>query len=177
MNYQTISDMVAAADKVREKLKATVENLTTEEADALPEGEKWSIANIVEHISMVDGGGGKICARLLSKAGDAPSDGRARISPEFLEKAMASAGAKLEAPEMVHPKAGKSIAESLAAMEENDKIFAELIPILESKDDSAAKFPHPYFGDLTATEWYAIKIAHVARHTRQIGNLLEKIRS
>jgi uncharacterized damage-inducible protein DinB len=177
MNYQNISDMYAAAEKMRQKLKAFVEDLDAETANAMPDGEKWTIAQIVEHISMVDEGGGKICRRLLSKAAadGKPSDGTVRISAGFVEKAMASAQAKLEAPDMVQPRTGRSIAGSLALMDENDKKFEELKTLFETLDDSGAKFPHPYFGEMTATEWFAVKIAHEARHTRQIGALIEKI--
>jgi uncharacterized damage-inducible protein DinB len=179
MNYQTISDMYAAEEKVRCKLKAIVEGLSDEEIHAMPDGEKWSVAQVVEHISMVDEGAGKICSRLLGKcqAGGAPSDGTARISPAFIEKAMASAQAKLEAPDMVQPNAGRSIADSFAAFDQNLAKFGELKPLFESIDDTGHKFPHPYFGDMTATEWFAVKIAHEARHTRQILALLERIQN
>lgn len=179
MNYQTISDMVAAAEKVRGKLKSTVEGLTPEEASALPEGEKWSVAQIVEHVSMVDEGAGKLCTRLLSKSqGDGkPSDGTARISHTFMERAMASAQAKLEAPDIVQPNAGRTIAESLTLLDGNAGKFNELLPLFESIDDTGHKFPHPYFGEMTATEWFAVKIAHEARHTRQIQALVERIQN
>jgi len=170
--------MYAAEEKVRGKLKAIVEGLTDEELHALPEGEKWTVAQIVEHISMVDEGAGKLCSRLLRKAQAAggASDGTARISPAFIEKAMASAQSKLEAPETVQPRTGRSIADSFAAFDHNLGKFGELMPLFESIDDTNHKFPHPYFGDMTATEWFAVKIAHEARHLRQIKTLLEKIR-
>lgn len=178
MNYQNISDMVATAEKVRAKLKNTVEALTPDEANALPEGEKWSVAQIVEHVSMVDEGAGKLCTRLLSKsqADGKPSDGTARLSHTFISRAIASSDQKLEAPEVVHPKTGRALAESLDILDRNVGKFNELLPLFESVDDTGHKFPHPYFGDMTATEWFAVKIAHEARHTRQIGALVEKIR-
>lgn len=177
MNYQTISDMYVTEEKVRAKLIAAVGSLPDEIASALPEGEKWSVTQVVEHVAMVDEGGGKICSRLLGKAagGGNPSDGRARISPAFVEKATASAGAKLEAPDTVQPRAGRSIAESLAVMAANKEKFAQLKSTFETVDDSGPKFPHPYFGEMTATEWFAVKIAHEARHTRQIMGILDKI--
>ena len=177
MNYQNISDMYAAEEKVRQNLKALVEGLPDDVTGALPEGEKWSLAQIVEHISLVDEGSGKICSRLLSKsqADGKPSDGTARISTGFIEKATASADAKLEAPDIVQPRTGRSISESLAAMDGNREIFGGLQPLFEGVDDTGNKFPHPYFGEMTATEWFAVKIAHEARHTRQIAALIDRI--
>ncbi len=40
MNYQTIDEIYTANDKIREKLKETVSNLTDEQTAFLPEGEK-----------------------------------------------------------------------------------------------------------------------------------------
>ena len=161
MNYQTISDMYAAeAKRSAKKLKAIIAGLTDEELHALPEGEKWSVTQIVEHISMVDEGAGKLCSRLLRKAqaaGGAYADGTARISPAFIEKAMASAQSKLEAPETVQPRTGRSIADSFAAFDHNLGKFGELMPLFESIDDTNHKIPHPYFGDMTATEWFAVE--------------------
>ena len=88
---------------------------------------------------------------------------------------MASAQSKLEAPETVQPRTGRSIADSFAAFDRNLGKFGELMPLFESIDDTNHKIPHPYFGDMTATEWFAVKIAHEARHLRQIKTLLEKI--
>lgn len=171
--------MVASAEKVRAMLKSTLEGLTDEEGAALPEGEKWTVAQIVEHVSMVDEGGGRICLRLLTKSqGDGKtSDGTARISHTFMERAMASSQAKLEAPDIVQPNAGRTVAESLALLDQNVGKFNEMLPVFESVDDTGHKFPHPYFGDMTATEWFAVKIAHEARHTKQIQALVEKIRN
>lgn len=171
--------MYAAGDKVRQKLKAAVENLPDDVSGALPAGEKWTVAQIVEHVSMVDEGAGKICHRLLSKsqADGKTSDGTARISSGFIEKAMASAQSKLEAPDIVQPRAGRTIAGSLAVMDGNRETFKALQPLFEGLDDTGHKFPHPYFGEMTATEWFAVKIAHEARHARQIAALVERIQN
>lgn len=178
MIYQNISDMYAAEEKVRRDLKALVEGLPDDVTRALPDGEKWTVAQIVEHISMVDEGGGRICSRLLSKsqADGKSSDGTARISGGFVEKATASAETKLEAPDVVQPRTGRSISESLAVMDRNGGKFRELQPLFEGVDDTGNKFPHPYFGEMTATEWFAVKIAHEARHTRQIAALIDRIK-
>jgi hypothetical protein len=179
MIYQNISDMYAADEKVRHKLKALVEGLPDDLTGVVTEGEKWTVAQIVEHISMVNESIGKICGRLLSKsqADGKPSDGTARISSGFVEKATASAETKLEAPDSVQPTIGRGISESLAIMDGNNEIFGGLRSLFEGVDDTGNKLQHPYFGEMTATEWFAVKIAHEARHTRQIAALIEKINS
>src|SRR5688572_19262791 len=128
MNYQTIADVYAANDKIRERLKKTVENLTDEQVNYLPEGERWSVAQIVEHLSLVEDGMTRISRKLLNEAKEngKASDGSVKISEDFLRKAERSREQKLEAPDRVHPKSGQTIAESLAKMEENRKRLNEL---------------------------------------------------
>ena len=88
MKYETISEIYTGNDKIRTRLKEVVSGLTPEQLTAMPEGEKWNIQQIVEHISIVDESTTKICARLLKKAQEAGQrgDGRVVISDNFRQK-------------------------------------------------------------------------------------------
>jgi DinB superfamily len=177
MNYQKISEIYEANDKIRAQLKETVSNLTDEQANFLPEGEKWTAANIVEHLAMVEYGMTQIFGKLLSKAQEngGKASGEAKISEEFLQKLVQGREQKFQAPERVHPSGQVSIAESLAKMDENRQRLEELRPIFESVECADYKFPHPAFGELTAHEWLALLGGHEMRHLKQIEKLLEKL--
>lgn len=177
MSQQTIADIYASNESIREKFKGTIAGLTESQLSTLPDGEKWTVTQIVEHVSMVEHGMSRICSKLLSSAkadGDL-SDGGVEMSVVFTEKSAAIGAVKLEAPEMVHPSHGKTIAESLAAMEETRDKLNELRPLFEEYDCNTRKFPHPFFGDLSAGEWLLLLGGHEARHLKQIRNLVEKI--
>ena len=176
MNYENIAEVYAANDKIREKLKETVESLSEEQANFLPAGEKWTVAQIVEHLSMVEEGMGKISARLLKKAQESgkSSDGKVKFSADFMQKIAGSREQKFQAPEMVHPTANRTIAESLAKMEENRRKIKELQPLFETVDCTDFTFPHPAFGDISAQEWLALLGGHEARHLEQIKRLLSQ---
>lgn len=177
MNYQNISEIYDANDKIRTKLKETVSSLTEEQANFLPEGEKWTVANLVEHISMVENGIARISAKLLGEAQVAggKTKGEAKISESFLEKAAWGRTQKFEAPERVHPSGRLTIAESLAKLDENRLQLEELRPLFESVECSDFKFPHPAFGDMSAHEWLALIGGHELRHMQQIKKILSQI--
>ena len=177
MNYQTISEIYEANDKIRAKLKAALAGVTDEQAEALPDGEKWTIKEFVEHIAIVDEGMMRICAKLLNAAKEAgkQSDGGAKFTEEFSQKMAGARDFKMEAPERVRPTGTKTIAESLARMDETNEKFEELKPMFESVECSEVKFPHPAFGDMTAHEWLALRGGHEARHIRQIVGVIEKL--
>lgn len=177
MNYQTISEIYEANDKIRGKLKALVAGITDAQAEVLPDGEKWTVKEFVEHIAIVDEGMMKICGKLLSASKEAgkASDGSAKFSEEIAQKMAGARDAKFEAPDRVRPTGTKTIAESIAKMDETREKFEELKPLFESVECSEAKFPHPAFGDMTAHEWLALRGGHEARHIKQIVGILEKI--
>lgn len=176
MKNQTIKDIYAANAKIREQLINSISDLTDEQASVLPEGEKWTIAHFVEHIAIVENGMAKISAKLLTqaKAAGKQSDGTAKLSEGFAQKAAAARGMKLEAPERVRPTGTQTIAESLAKMEENRQLLEELRPLFESVECTDFTFPHPAFGDLTAHEWLTLIGGHEARHLRQLENAIAK---
>ncbi len=173
---KTIAEIYAANDKVREQLKNTVSELTNEQTSFLPEGEKWTIAHLIEHIATVENGMAKISAKLLrqAQAVGKQADGMAKLSENFARKAAEARDQKLEAPEIVRPTGNQTIAESLAKMEENRRMLAELRPLFESVECSDFTFPHPAFGELTAHEWLTLVGGHEARHLRQLENMMAK---
>lgn len=172
MSNQTIGDVYANNDKIREQTKQLVASITDEQATDLPAGEKWTIAQIIEHIAIVQDGMAKISAKLLTQAQTAgkSSDGAIRLSENFMTKAAEAKQLKFEAPDRVHPKGNQSIAESLGKMDETRGVLQDLRPLFEGVECSDFKFPHPFMGDLTAHEWLALVGGHEARHLRQISD-------
>ena len=173
MNNQTIGDIYARNDKIRENTKQLVASLTSEQTAALPDGEKWTIAEIIEHVAIVQDG---ISAKLLTQAQAAgkTADGAARLSENFASKAAEAQTLKFEAPDRVRPTGKQSIEDSLRKMDEARSELEKLRPLFESVECSDYKFPHPFMGDLTAHEWLALVGGHEARHLQQIQNRLNK---
>ena len=177
MSNPTIADIYADNEKIRARLKTTLGSLTESQVSSLPDGEKWTIAQIVEHLSMVEEGMAKICSKLLTKAqaDEKTSDGTVKISAGFVEKGAEVATVRLEAPDWVKPVGGKTVGESILKMDDNRRRLQEIRPLFENYDCNENKFPHPFFGDISAVEWLTLVGGHEARHLRQIKNLIEKI--
>jgi hypothetical protein len=178
MRYESIADIYSANVKFRDALNNTLTAVSADEATALPEGEKWSIEQIAEHLSMVDFGISRICAKLLeaAKADGTSADGSFSLSANFSQRAAEVAVLKVEAPERVQPTGNVSISEAIESMAGSRKAFDAMNSDFESLDFSAHTFPHPFFGDLTAGEWLVMSGIHQHRHTKQIETLLTKIR-
>jgi len=149
-----------------------------DEENKLAAGEQWTPGHLVEHVSIVYGGMAGICSKLIAKAKDtgAVPDGTMAISPEYFEKLSGSATRKVEAPERVRPTGGVSIAESMQRLSSSDDAFKSMRDDFETVGLSASKFPHPFFGDLTAVEWLILAGLHEHRHTGQLQQMVAKFR-
>lgn len=179
MKYESIADIYSAHNKIRERFFAVAKGVTNEEAEVLLDGEKWSIRQIVEHVSIVEFNMMRICNKLtaIARAAGKPWDGSFALSPEFSARIGACVDMKLEAPERVHPSGDVSIADALEQLDGTTGSIERLRADLESFDGSEQTFPHPFFGELTAAEWLVVRGGHEHRHTAQIEKLLERIRN
>lgn len=178
MKYESIADIYSANYKIRQRLTATVDDISPEESEVLPIGEKWTVEQILEHTSVTGIGISRICAKLMAKikAENRPSDGSFALSANFGERAAVIAVTKVEAPERVHPTGAVTIAASIEGLQNATAAFETMRPDMERFDLSGLTFPHPFFGELTAGEWMVIAGLHEDRHVTQIEGVLAKIR-
>ncbi|HMQ03640.1 MAG TPA: DinB family protein [Pyrinomonadaceae bacterium] len=176
MQPATISDIYENNNKVRRRLLETVSALTNDQLSARPSEEKWSIAQIVDHVSLVNGGMYKICSRLLSKAKE---DGRRSTGvfdlDGFRSKAAGIADVKLEAPGIVHPAEARPLEDSIRMLDENAIAFEGLRQMFEEFDANSPKFLHPFLGELSAVEWLMLAGGHEARHLAQIKRIIDQL--
>src|SRR5687768_6496546 len=102
MKEISISEAFESNEKVHEKLKTFVADLTNEQAAMRDVSQdKWSVAEIVEHISIVEAGIAGLCGKLLLRAKEngASSNGKIKLSDKFLAGGDKGMSEKWQAPE------------------------------------------------------------------------------
>ena len=179
MQIRTVDDIFEAKQKIRNRLLDLVSSVSEDEAARPIDGQRWTPAQIVEHIAAVEEGSMRVCRKLLFKAqsdNDA-GDGTATISTDFNSKAIEIDATKVDAPEIVQPKAGDTLAVSIGKLAETATRFEELKTLFRTLDGTKRKFPHPFFGEISAHEWLLLSGLHEMRHTDQLRRLLENKKS
>lgn len=148
----------------RERLLATVEGLTREQRQYRPAPGRWSVGEIVEHLTMVE----KSVLGLVTKTLESAPDGskRSAMGDEALVADVAGRITRFAAPEFVAPKGqlqdDELLSQFLAARENTSKFVTT-----SNADLRRHFFPHPIFGELDCYQWLLLLGAHCDRHRVQ----------
>jgi hypothetical protein len=179
MDFRSVSEVYEHIDHTRARLLAAVEGLSEEQQSFSPAPDRWSVAQLCEHLSIVEGNVATLLDKLLAKAeesgtGGATSGAFEPISiEEFVER---SRVVKFEAPERIRPTGALSVADSLARLSESRAALHALRPRVERADGRALRFPHPAWGPLDLYQWLLFVGAHEDRHLAQIEALKETMK-
>lgn len=172
LTFNSVGELFEAMDRSRERLGATLDNLSAADENFRESPDRWTIAEIVEHLSIVEGGIGKAIGKMVAKAeaeGAPPARADGRIpTVELSAVAERASREKFQAPEAAHPTGGVTLTDSLARLRESGDALRALRPRIEALDLSGQRFPHPAFGPLDVYHWLAVLGLHEERHRRQI---------
>ena len=179
MRFNSVGEIFDEIDGARARLLRAVETLSEEHQSFRPSADRWSAAQLCEHLATVEGNVVGLLTRLLDKSeesGAARADG-AGFEPvsieEFVER---SRGVKYEAPERLQPGDSTPLHVSLAALASSRAALHGLRPRLERADGHSARFPHPAWGPLNLYQWLLFVGAHEGRHLAQIEALKESMK-
>ena len=174
MVYESVKEIFESLDEASRRFRERVEGLSEAEENLRPPSGAWSVAEIVEHVSIVEHQLFQLTSMMLMKAEASGAKARPdkRIPPASLDQFAEHGKAKLEAPESARPRGGVRVADSLAKMSDTRASLHSLRPRLEEADLSVVQYPHPYFGPLDLYQWLILIGAHEARHLNQIESLI-----
>jgi DinB superfamily len=178
MVYHSIEEIFGALDATRARLTSSVEGLGEGQEHFRPAPERWSIADILEHLALAEASSVKLFDRLLQKA-EAEGCTRAEGDPfapvSLAEQAAPFRGQKFQAPDQLRPTGRVPLADSLASLGDSLERIRALRPRLERADCAEQRFPHPAFGPLNLYQWLLFTAAHEERHLSQINALREEL--
>jgi uncharacterized damage-inducible protein DinB len=176
MIYHSVAEIFDSIDETRERLKERVANLSAEQESFRPSSGGWSIAEIVEHLAILEGrllGLLTVMVNKAEKAGLQRGPENSQFNPVSLEQIVErSLREKYVAPETAQPQGGVSIQDSLERLRESRASLTALRPRIEATDLSSTRYPHPAFGPLDVYQWLVMIGVHEDRHLRQIEALM-----
>jgi hypothetical protein len=176
MVYKSVAEIFAAIDEMHQRLLSRVSELSAAECGFRLNDGAWSIAEILEHLSIIET---QVCALTKKMLERIEASGGVSAQPDLESNPVSMAqyaehatGKKFQAPKSVRPTGTVPVAESLAAMQRARAGLRALQTHFEAIDLSSATFQHPFFGPLNLYEWLAFIPMHEANHLRQIKAII-----
>lgn len=174
MVYHSIAEILAENAAATDRFIAGADSVTEAQAGFRPADDEWTIGEIVEHVSIVNGGFLRITHKLLRQAEADPKPASADLNlGGVIVTEDGQQAPKFQAPETVRPKGGIAIADAVAGLRQTIVGFAEIQSRLEAVDLSEQKFPHPAVGPISAYQWMILLKEHSDRHLGQ----MERVKS
>lgn len=158
-------------DSQTEFLEA-VENLTDAAWTFKPAPERWSIAEVSEHIVLSEGLLFGVVEKALAADSNPDWDSKTGAKNEFLEKVMLNRTGKAQAPEQIQPKGKMTRAEIISRYKEGR---AKTLKFTEETQlpmkEHTFEHPLPIFNTLNAYQWLIYIPLHNMRHDQQIAEV------
>jgi len=170
MKFHTIADILAWQERARERFAAAVAPVSDAQANFRSSENEWTIAEIAEHVGIVNGSMLRVTHKLLkqAEAGARPAPADLQLDYTFTAD---NPPPKFQAPDGVRPKGGVSIPEALANIQTSVDGFVEIRSRLEAVDLSEPLFPHPALGPISAYRWMILLGEHQDLHRPQIERI------
>jgi hypothetical protein len=162
----------SALDAQREALASAYEATPPELRDARPAEDRWSVAQVLEHLVQTERAVTGLLTALIQRAEARPADEafsedafRRRVEmPAFLDRTRKFQGSQ--------PTGKMGATEAWAAL---GRTRSELIDVVERSAGLRLEdlsYAHPFAGDLDLYQWIAFVGLHEARHAEQIRGIV-----
>ena len=158
-------------------LRQAVDGIPPERRSERPAPNRWSVAEVLEHLAAVEKSIVKACTRQLAAAresGLSQESDTSSVLDQLPIADVANRDRAVEAPERLHPRGN----DADAAWREIEAARARLIEFVNASDGLAlgqVSFPHPALGSLNLYQWLLFAAGHHARHAAQIREIAQQL--
>lgn len=168
-------------DYVEEKRKELLQSFAGVPADHLgrkPSDGAWSVAEILDHLGIVESGVARMIAKRAGKAREAglgKEKSTESVLASFDQHRATLETMKMESPATVQPRANADLKEALAGLETSRQSLRAAVVAADGLSLSEIKHTHPFLGELDLYQWLIFLGQHEARHKKQIERTLNSI--
>jgi hypothetical protein len=174
MMHPRLEELLAYVDLEYRALQARVQAVEPVRRTQRPGSDRWSVAEIVDHVAIVEG---RIAGRILTAVQAARAEGIAAdpamtpIIPTLELQRVAVRTEAIVAPQATTPVGVESIDAALAHLRRSHEELVTAIRQCDGVNLALLTMPHPLFGALTLYHWIGFSGAHTHRHTAQIEDV------
>ena len=164
------TELLSFLDQHHEELRKALDAVPAERQQRHPSAGAWSVANVVEHLSLVET---NVTRALTARTGQArvaglgPAQG-APVVDEARVAGYLDRERRLVANDASQPKSGLALDAAWTRLDAARQLTKGLIHDVDGLDVSGVAFPHPALGTLDFYQWVVFLGGHESRHRLQI---------
>jgi hypothetical protein len=168
-----LTEVLSRLDKARGTLRGAIDAIPPDMQRQRPEPDRWSAAEVLEHLTLVERiFGGRILNALDTARGGLSPEAHPRAPlPDAVEQRMGDRVNKRQAPEPARPTGTVDVASGWAALERNHSTLRAALAECDGLALSQVTIDHPFFGTMNVYQWVELMAAHEGRHTEQIREI------
>lgn len=165
-------------DEQHELLRQAVESVPPEQREVKPISDRWSVAEILEHVALVEARLEKLFASKVAEArasGLGPEQASLPELHPFDRTRVLDRSRPVMAGQAVQPTGNVDAATAWAAVERSFTSFRETVRASDGVPLGRIVQPHPVFGPISLHGWAEFVAGHEARHAAQISELASMV--
>jgi uncharacterized damage-inducible protein DinB len=172
-------ELLRHLDATRSTLETTVDAIPASIRETRPAPDRWSVAEVLEHLARVE----EQLTRLLSaKLAEAKANGL--LGPEVETSPVVGTldathvldrSRRITASDRVQPRGEMDSTSAREALDRSRAVLRQLVTVYEGLSLHAFTFPHPVLGVIDGYQWLAFIGTHEVRHANQIREIGEAL--
>jgi DinB superfamily len=176
--HARLAETMSFVEEKRREVLRSIEGVPGDRLCRRSATDGWSVAEILEHLRMVESGVARLITKRVGKAKEAglgEEKSTASVMPSFepynavLEKAV------LQSPAAVQPRANIDISEALEGLDGSREALRAAVVSASGLALGEIKHTHPILGELDLYQWLIFLGQHEGRHKNQIERTLKSI--
>jgi hypothetical protein len=173
--HPRIQEVLSQLDARRDELRTAVDAVPPDLRETRPAPDRWSAAEVVEHLAMVEG---RMARGIFAKRiGEARANGvgtereTTPVTPSFDADRIVDRSSPRTAPEPVVPAGGKNADTAWAELQQVRAGLRETLTAADGLALGDIRHTHPAIGDLNMYQWALWIAAHEGRHAAQVREI------
>ncbi|MGB7439202.1 MAG: DinB family protein [Candidatus Acidiferrum sp.] len=150
------------------------DSISAEQWTEKPSAEEWSAAEVVAHLIMVESAIVGSADRMMQKKARPVSFWKRMHLPLRLAEMRLL---RLKTPIPVDPTFIKNKEEMLSELRSTRERALAFLAETQNRDLSGYSWNHPFLGRLNTYEWFGLIAAHQVRHTKQVKEIAEWLKT
>jgi uncharacterized damage-inducible protein DinB len=165
-------------DEARRAVGAAVAKVPEGQRHTRPAPGRWSVAEVLEHLTLVDRSFAQRMADAIAEArvaGLGPENRPRDPLPPAVARRMADRSEAREAREALRPAGGLDAAAAAAELDAARDAVRQAVSLADGLALGSVNAEHRIFGSLTMYQWVELTAAHEMRHADQIREIADAL--